>query len=179
MNSVAEFQPLFTSKAIADRLETLAGDIAGAMPKNFAAVAILKGSFVFAADLIRSLTAHNVNPEVDFMTLASYGTGTVSSGTVKLLRDVEIPVAGREVLLIDDILDSGRTIAYARRHMLERGAKAVKVCVLLDKTAGSTNITQQADFVGFPCPPAFVVGYGMDHAHKFRGLPFIAVLSQS
>ena len=176
---MAELQPLFASNVIAERLETLAGDIARAMPKDFAAVAILKGSFVFAADLIRSLTAHNVNPDVDFMTLASYGTGTVSSGDVKLLRDVEIPVEGREVLLIDDILDSGRTIAYARRHMLERGAKAVKVCVLLDKTSPRARGTEYADFVGFPCPPAFVVGYGMDHAHKFRGLPFIAVLSQS
>jgi hypoxanthine phosphoribosyltransferase len=175
---VAELQPLFTSNAIAERLETLAGDIARAMPTDFAAVAILKGSFVFAADLIRSLTARGVNPEVDFMTLASYGTGTVSSGEVKLLRDVEIPVAGREVLLIDDILDSGRTVAHARRHMLERGAKAVRVCVLLDKTSGRTDGAEHADFVGFPCPPAFVVGYGMDHAHKFRGLPFIAVLSQ-
>lgn len=176
---MAELKPLFASNAIAERLETLAGDIARAMPKDFAAVAILKGSFVFAADLIRSLTAHNVNPDVDFMTLASYGTGTVSSGNVKLLRDVEIPVEGREVLLIDDILDSGRTIAYARRHMLKRGAKAVKVCVLLDKTSPCTRGMEHADFVGFPCPPAFVVGYGMDHAHKFRGLPFIAVLSQS
>ncbi|NOT39805.1 MAG: hypoxanthine phosphoribosyltransferase [Alphaproteobacteria bacterium] len=176
---MAGLQPLFTSDAIAERLETLAGDIASAMPKDFAAIAILKGSFVFAADLIRSLIAHDVNPEVDFMTLASYGTGTVSSGEVKLLRDVEIPVAGREVLLIDDILDSGRTVAYARRHMLERGAKAVKVCVLLDKTSGRDSDAEHADFVGFPCPPAFVVGYGMDHAHKFRGLPFIAVLSPS
>lgn len=176
---MADFQPLFTSAAIAERLETLAENIARVMPADFAAVAILKGSFVFAADLIRSLIAHNVNPEVDFMTLASYGTGTVSSGQVKLLRDVEIPVAGREVLLIDDILDSGRTVAYARRHMLERGAKAVKVCVLLDKTSGRANDTEHADFVGFPCPAAFVVGYGMDHAHKFRGLPFIAILNQT
>jgi hypoxanthine phosphoribosyltransferase len=117
---VAELQPLFTSDAIAERLETLAGDIARAMPKDFAAVAILKGSFVFAADLIRSLIAHDANPEVDFMTLASYGTGTVSSGQVKLLRDVEIPVEGREVLLIDDILDSGRTILRPPPHARAR-----------------------------------------------------------
>jgi hypoxanthine phosphoribosyltransferase len=111
------------------------------------------------------------------MTLASYGTQTVSSGEVRLLRDVEIAVRGREVLLIDDILDSGRTVAFARRHVLERGASAVKVCVLLDKTAGRAT-AEHADFVGFPCPPAFVIGYGMDHAHKFRGLPFVAILRQ-
>jgi hypoxanthine phosphoribosyltransferase len=179
MNSAARLEPLFPADAIAVRLESLAGEIADAMPADFAAIAILKGSFVFAADLIRSLIGHGVNPEVDFVTLASYGTGTVSSGTVRLLRDVEIPVAGREVLLIDDILDSGRTIAFARRHMLEKGAKAVKVCVLLDKTAGRKSGVSDADFAGFPCPPEFVVGYGMDHAHKFRGLPFIAILSQS
>lgn len=177
MNDVVELDPLFAAETISARLETLATEIADAMPKDFAAVAILKGSFVFAADLIRSLVAHSVNPEVDFMTLASYGTQTVSSGTVRLLRDVEISVAGREVLLIDDILDSGRTIDFARRHMLERGASAVKVCVLLDKTAGRTQ-AHTADFVGFACPPAFVVGYGMDHAHKFRGLPFVAILRQ-
>jgi hypoxanthine phosphoribosyltransferase len=179
MNSLARLEPLFPADEIAARLETLAEEIARAMPGDFAAVAILKGSFVFAADLIRSLIAHRVNPDVDFVTLASYGTGTVSSGEVKLLRDVEIPVAGREVLLIDDILDSGRTIAFARAHMLAKGAKAVRVCVLLDKTAARKNGAALADFVGFPCPPEFVVGYGMDLAHKFRGLPFIAILSQS
>jgi hypoxanthine phosphoribosyltransferase len=177
VNEVTALESLFAADDIAARLETLAAEIARAMPGGFAAVAILKGSFVFAADLIRSLTAHGVNPEVDFMTLASYGAGTVSSGTVRLLRDVEISVAGREVLLIDDILDSGRTIDFARRHMLERGASAVKVCVLLDKTTGRTA-PPLADFVGFACPPAFVVGYGMDHAHKFRGLPFVAILRQ-
>jgi hypoxanthine phosphoribosyltransferase len=172
---VARLEPLFSSDTIAARLETLAADIARNMPKDFAAIAILKGSFVFAADLIRSLTAHDMNPDVDFMTLTSYGTKTISSGTVRLLRDAEIAVEGREVLLIDDILDSGRTIAFARRHMRERGASAVKVCVLLDKTSGRSD-GEHADFVGFPCPPAFVIGYGMDHAHKFRGLPFVAIL---
>jgi hypoxanthine phosphoribosyltransferase len=174
---VGGLEPLFSSDAIAARLETLAADIAGRMSGDFAAVAILKGSFVFAADLIRALTNHGMNPEVDFMTLASYGVGTVSSGDVRLLRDVEISVEGRQVLLIDDILDSGRTIAFARRHMLERGASAVKVCVLLDKTSGRTA-AESADFVGFPCPASFVIGYGMDHAHKFRGLPFVAILRQ-
>lgn len=176
MNKVGHLEPLFPSDAIAARLETLATEIASGMPEDFAAIAILKGSFVFAADLIRALTTRRVNPEVDFMTLASYGAGTVSSGTVRLLRDVEIEVQGREVLLIDDILDSGRTIAFARRHLLERGASAVKVCVLLDKTEGRVT-RESADFVAFPCPHRFVVGYGMDHAHKFRGLPFVAILT--
>jgi len=167
--------PLFTSDEIESRLDRLATDIAGAMPQNFVAVSILKGSFIFAADLIRALTAHGLNPDVDFMTLASYGTGTTSSGTVSLLRDVEVDVARREVLLIDDILDSGRTLAFARAHMQARGARAVRTCVLLDKTKGRPGAIPP-DFSGFDCPPAFVVGYGMDHAHKYRGLPFVAIL---
>lgn len=173
---MGHLEPLFPSDVIAARLESLASEIAAGMPGDFAAIAVLKGSFVFAADLIRALTTRRVNPEVDFMTLASYGAGTVSSGTVRLLRDVEIAVEGREILLIDDILDSGRTIAFARRHLLERGASAVKVCVLLDKTGGRAS-RESADFVAFPCPHRFVVGYGMDHAHKFRGLPFVAILT--
>lgn len=172
---VARLEPLYPSDVIAARLEALAGEISARMSRDFAAIAILKGSFVFAADLIRALAGRGVNADVDFMTLGSYGTGTVSSGTVRLLRDAEIAVEGREVLLIDDILDSGRTIAFARAHMMERGAAAVRVCVLLDKTAGRPSV-EQADFVGFSCPNEFVVGYGMDHAHKFRGLPFVAIL---
>lgn len=168
-------EPLFTSDAIGARLGGLAGEIAATMPKDFCAIAILKGSFIFAADLIRALTARQLNPEVDFMTLASYGSGTTSSGTVSLLRDAEIEVHGREVLLIDDILDSGRTLSFARAHMFAKGAKAVRTCVLLDKTKGRSDAIPP-DFSGFDCPQAFVVGYGMDHAHKYRGLPFVAIL---
>jgi hypoxanthine phosphoribosyltransferase len=178
VNNVAHLEPLFPSDVIAARLEALASEIAAAMPNDFALVAILKGSFVFASDLIRALTLRGRNPEVDFMTLGSYGTGTVSTGTVKLLRDVEIALAGREVLIVDDILDSGRTVAFARRHLLARGATAAKVCVLLDKASGRSAAVENADFVGFSCPPAFVVGYGMDHAHRFRGLPFVAILGE-
>lgn len=175
MADAARLEPLFTSDAIESRLDMLAHEIAKAMPKDFAAVAILKGSFIFAADLIRALTAHGLNPDVDFMTLGSYGLGTSSSGTVSLLRDVEVAVAGRHVLLIDDILDSGRTVAFARAHMEEKGAVAIRTCVLLDKTSGRVG-AGKPDFAGFDCPPAFVVGYGMDHAHKYRGLPFVAIL---
>jgi hypoxanthine phosphoribosyltransferase len=168
-------EPLFTSGQIEERLDALAHEIARALPRDFVAVAILKGSFIFAADLIRSLTAHGLNPDVDFMTLASYGLGTSSSGTVSLLRDVEVDVAGRHVLLIDDILDSGRTLSFARAHMGAKGAAAARSCVLLDKTAGRPGALEP-DFAGFRCPPSFVVGYGMDHAHKYRGLPFVAIL---
>ncbi|MEQ1755948.1 MAG: phosphoribosyltransferase family protein [Micropepsaceae bacterium] len=170
----ARLEALFSTDAIASRLTSLADELSASLPPDFALVAILKGSFVFAADLLRALAARQMNPDVDFMILSSYGQATVSSGTVRLLRDVEIPVKNRHVLLVDDILDSGKTLEFARRHLLANGAKTTKVCVLLDK--GSAPGV--ADFAGFPCPDAFVVGYGMDYAHKYRGLPFIAILTQ-
>ena len=166
--------PLYTADMIAARLDAMAVEMAETLPKDFAVIAILKGSFVFAADLLRSLAAHDINPDVDFMILSSYGEGTSSSGTVRLLRDCEIPVQDRHVLLVDDILDSGKTLEFASRHLLERGAKTTRVCVLLSKQAGKGK----ADFVGFSCPDDFVVGYGMDYAHKFRGLPYIAALKR-
>ena len=174
----AVFKPLYSPAEIADRLNDLASDIAGRMPGDFVLVAILKGSFVFAADLVRALVQVNTNPDVDFMILSSYGEGLESSGNVKLLRDTEISVENRHVLLVDDILDSGRTLAFARAHVLARGAKTAKVCVLLEKAEGQGRQRCEADFVGFACPDAFVVGYGMDHAHKYRGLPHIAILCE-
>lgn len=174
----ASFRPLYSAAAISHRLNELAGDIAVGMPRDFVLVAILKGSFVFAADLVRALVGVEANPDVDFMIISSYGEGQESTGNVKLLRDTEISVENRHVLLVDDILDSGRTLEFARRHLLARGAKTAKVCVLLEKSAGGGRSRCDADFVGFACPDAFVVGYGMDHAHKFRGLPHIAILCE-
>ncbi len=174
----AGFRPLYSASRIADRMSGMAADIASTMPQDFVLVAILKGSFVFAADLVRALVGVQVNPDVDFMILSSYGERTESSGHVKLLRDTEIPVQNRHVLLVDDILDSGRTLEFAKRHLLARGALSAKVCVLLEKGSGQGQGRCKADFVGFACPDAFVVGYGMDHAHKFRGLPHIAILCE-
>jgi len=167
-------EPLYTAEVIAARLDAIATEMAEALPRDFALVAILKGSFVFAADLLRALAAHSINPDVDFMILSSYGEGTTPSGTVRLLRDTEISLQDRHVLLVDDILDSGKTLEFASRHLLERGAKSTRVCVLLSKQTGKGK----ADFVGFSCPDEFVVGYGMDYAHKYRGLPFIAALKR-
>jgi hypoxanthine phosphoribosyltransferase len=169
---------LFGPAEIQGRLQQLATEISGSLPNEFALVAILKGSFVFAADLVRALAGQGLNPAVDFMILSSYGGSVRSSGSVRLLRDTEIDVAGRSILLVDDILDSGRTLAFARQHLLARQAKEVRLCVLLEKAHRPGTPPERADFVGFSCPDAFVVGYGMDHEHKFRGLPHIAVLCQ-
>ena len=145
------------------------------MGEDVLLAAILKGSFVFAADLIRALHHAGMRPQIDFITLSSYRTGTESSGTVEITRDVTDAVEGRTILLIDDILESGRTVAFARNRLLGRGAADVKLCVLLDKR-GKRETEIVADFVGFVCPDRFVVGYGLDYAHYFRELPFIGHL---
>ena len=166
---------LYDSGTIAARTEEMAREIAAAGYRDLLVVSILKGSFVFAADLIRALHHAGLAPEVEFLTLSSYRTGTVSSGEVTILRDIESDVRDRDVLIIDDILESGRTIAHARQMMLDRGARRVGIAVLLEKP-GKRAQPVDADHVGFVCPDLFVVGYGMDVAHAFRELPFVGVV---
>ncbi|TCT06532.1 hypoxanthine phosphoribosyltransferase [Aquabacter spiritensis] len=166
---------LFDENRIAARNRELADEIAAARPDRLLVLAVLKGSFVFAADLIRALHASGQAPEVEFLHLSSYRDATVSSGQVAILRDVESEVRDRDVLLIDDILESGRTLAFAKDLLVARGARRVLVCVLLEKP-GKRAVQIEADFVGFECPDHFVVGYGMDVAHAFRQLPFIGVV---
>lgn len=164
---------LYSAETIAERNRALAEAIrAGGWGENLLIVAVLKGGFVFAADLIRALHEAGVSPEVDFMSLSSYRSGTTSAGTVTVLRDIETDVAGRNVLIVDDILESGRTLAHAKRLLAERGAARVGVAVLLDKP-GHRAVEIDGDFVGFTCPDYFVVGYGMDMGHAFRELPYI------
>ncbi len=170
-----QIRVLFDAAAIAKRNAAIATDIAAAGYDNLLVVSILKGSFVFAADLIRSLHDAGLSPEVEFLSLSSYREGTVSTGTVQVLRDIESEVKGRDVLLIDDILELGRTLAYAQAMMRERGARRVGIAVLLDKP-GKRAQPLEADHVGFTCPDVFVVGYGMDVAHAFRELPFVGVV---
>lgn len=165
---------LFDETTIAARNAGLATEIAAAgFAERPLVVPVLKGSFVFAADLIRALHEARIEPEVDFISLSSYRDGTTSSGVVTVLRDLETDVRGRAVLLVDDILESGRTLAYARQLMIDRGAARVGVVVLLDKPKKRVAAIE-ADFVGFETDPdTFVVGYGMDAAHAWRQLPFI------
>jgi hypoxanthine phosphoribosyltransferase len=166
---------LLGAEEIAARNAGIAKEIAAAGYVDLLVVSILKGSFVFASDLIRALHHAGLSPEVEFLTLSSYRTGTVSSGEVTVLRDIDSDVKGRDVLLIDDILESGRTLAYARDRMRARGANRVGIAVLLDKP-GHRAQPLEADHVGFICPDLFVVGYGMDVAHAFRELPFVGVV---
>jgi hypoxanthine phosphoribosyltransferase len=167
---------VFSAATIAERIDAMARQIAQTGLEDLLVVAILKGSFVFAADLLRALHGAGLAPQVDFLSLSSYRTGTTSSGRVEIVRDIELDVAGRNVLIIDDILESGRTLAFAKDLIAARGAARVLTCVLLDKPVRrAADIA--ADFRAFECPDVFVVGYGMDLAHRLRELPFVGRLA--
>jgi len=172
MSGARQVKVLFDEEAIAGRIQGLASEVADAEPTDLLVVAVLKGSFVFAADLIRALHRVGLEPHVEFIHLSSYREGTVSSGAVRIVKDVESSVRDRDILLVDDILESGRTLAFAKDLLAARGARRVMVCAMLEKP-GKRAVQISADFVGFICPDVFVVGYGMDVAHSYRELPFI------
>ncbi|NLI68179.1 MAG: hypoxanthine phosphoribosyltransferase [Bacilli bacterium] len=135
-------------------------------------VGVLKGATPFMADLSRCIDTH---VELDFMDVSSYGSGTRSSGEVKILKDLDSRVEGRDIIIVEDIIDSGLTLSYLVDLFKYRKAKSVKIVTLLDKPAGRTaNI--KADIVGFEVPNEFVVGYGLDYNEKYRNLPYIGVL---
>ena len=177
----ASVEVIFPPDEIADRVAALAHEIAAAYAASLEArsllvIAILKGSFVFAADLIRALHEVGLAPQVEFMTLSSYKERVRSSGQVEIRRDIESEVRGRDVLLIDDILETGRTLAFAKDLLTARGAR-VSTCVLLEKP-GKRAVAIDADYRAFVCPDVFVVGYGMDVAHQYRQLPFVGRVVQ-
>ena len=124
---------LFTAAEIKERVEALAGEIAAKLPSDFLIVSLLRGSFMFTADLVRELYAVGIHPQIDFMTLSSYGEGSKSSGNVAVGRDITDDVKGRTVLIVDDILETGRTLRYAHDLLIERGAADVKIVMLLEK----------------------------------------------
>jgi len=171
----ANVSVLFDADQIAARVAALAKEIAGGVGGDFLVISILKGSFVFSADLIRAMHGEGMHPQIDFITLSSYGEATESSGHVEITRDVTDRIRGRTIMLVDDILESGRTLSFAKTMLLDRAAGDVKVCVFLDK-ANKRKVPIEADFVGFACPDEFVVGYGLDYAHYYRELPYVGIL---
>ena len=175
MSGARQVKILLDEKTIAERIAELAREIAAAEPKDLLVVAILKGSFMFAADLLRALHRVGLEPHVEFIHLSSYGKGKISSGSVTILKDVESSVKDRDILLVDDILESGRTLAFAKDLLIARRARRVLVCSLLQKP-GKREVDVEADFVGFVCPDLFVVGYGIDYAGEYRNLPYVAIL---
>jgi len=169
-----DIEVLYSASAIARRNLELAKEIAQRDYRDLLVISILKGSFIFAGDLIRAMHDTGLSPEVEFIFISSYGAGT-TSGEVRVLRDIDNEVAGRDVLLIDDILESGKTLKFTRELMLSRGAKSCSIAVLLDKRM-RRQTSLEADYVGFDCPDFFVVGYGMDVGHAFRELPFVGIV---
>jgi hypoxanthine phosphoribosyltransferase len=168
----------FSAQQIAERVDAMAAELAGKLPADTLVVSVLKGSFVFAADLIRALSRAGADWSMDFVTLSSYGSGTETTGRVRIVRDIVDDVRDREVLLVDDILESGYTLSFAKNLLVERGARHVSICTLLDKP-GKRRTALAADFVGFQAGDEFLVGYGLDWAHRFRGLPYIGVVQKT
>ncbi len=166
---------LISADAIAARVAGLAAEIARTIPDDFVVVGLLKGAALFVADLVRALDRAGARPEVEFMRLGSYGLATASSGRVQLLSDVESDLFGRRVLLVDDIVDTGRSIAYAARLLRRRGIGELWTCALIDKP-GRRQVAVTVDFVGFSVGDVFVAGYGTDYAEKYRHLPYIGIL---
>lgn len=136
------------------------------------AIGVLKGAMPFMADLLKNI---NTYLEMDFMDVSSYGNKTVSTGEVKIIKDLDTSVEGRDILIIEDIIDSGLTLSYLVELFRYRKAKSIKIVTLLDKPSGR-KAKIEADYVGFEVPNAFVVGYGLDYAERYRNLPFIGVL---
>ena len=137
-------------------------------------VGVLKGAFLFLSDLMRVLT---VPCEVDFMAVASYGDSTSTSGVVRILKDLDAPIQGREVLIVEDIVDSGLTLSYLLRMLQAREPKSVEVCALLTKPE-RRKVDLPIRYTGFEIPDRFAIGYGLDHDERFRELPYVAVLEE-
>lgn len=150
----------------------ISGDYRG---KNLLLVSVLKGSVIFMADLMRAIT---VPCAIDFMCVSSYGDKTKSSGVVKIIKDLDINLKDYDVLIVEDILDSGATLKYLKSHILGKKPKSVKICTLLDKPNRRQVEGLNADYAGAEIPDKFVVGYGLDFNEKYRNLPFIGVLKR-
>ena len=139
---------------------------------NLLLIGVLRGGVIFMSDLMRSI---ELPIEIDFMQVSSYGSGTVSSGNVKILKDTETSVEGRDVLIAEDILDTGTTLHSLVELIKQRGASSVKICTILNKPA-RRKVRLDAEYVGFNIPDKFVVGYGLDYDQKYRNLPFVGVI---
>jgi hypoxanthine phosphoribosyltransferase len=162
-----------TETELKTRVEHLVDEISNVLQdESVVIIGILRGSFMFLADLVRQLHPRGLHPQIDFMTLQSYGSGTQSSGTVRITKDISVDISESTVLLVDDILDSGRTLQFAIRHAQNKGAGKVLTCCLLDKPARRA-VDVKADFIGFEIPDTFVVGYGLDYDSHYRELPFL------
>ena len=166
---------LLDEEVLANRIhelgEEISTDFAG---EEVTLVGILKGASVFTSDLIRqiSLTAY-----IDYMVVSSYGNSAETSGVVRILKDLEDNIEGKNIIIVEDIIDTGLTLAYLRENLLSRHPKSVKICTLLDKPARRVKEIN-IDYKGFEVPDEFIIGYGIDYAEKYRNLPFVGILKR-
>ena len=167
---------LYTEEELRERVRALGrqitADYAGREPLL---VSVLRGSYIFMADLTRSV---DLDVSVDFMAVSSYGAGTVSSGQVEIKKDLSDSIEGKDLIIVEDILDSGNTLYYLLDVLRARKPASIRICTLMDKPERRTRPIK-ADYVGFTIPDAFIVGYGLDYAEKYRNLPYVGVLKPS
>jgi hypoxanthine phosphoribosyltransferase len=165
---------LISEEALQTRIGELAAEIsADYAGRELLVIGVLKGAVFFIADLVRRL---DVPCEIDFMDLSSYGSSTHSSGVVRILKDLDISIVGRDVLVVEDVIDSGLTLSYLLKNLAARGPASLEICSLLTKP-GHRRLTIEARYIGFKLPDVFVIGYGLDLSERYRNLPYIAALS--
>ena len=169
-------QILYTEEELRKRVKELGcqitADYSGRAPLL---ISVLRGAYIFMADLTRSI---NLDVTVDFMSVSSYGAGTVSSGQVEIKKDLSSSIEGKDLIIVEDILDSGNTLYYLIDVLRARRPASIRVCTLMDKPERRAKPIK-ADYVGFTIPDAFIVGYGLDYAEKYRNLPYVGVLKPS
>ncbi len=177
MKKEQQIPVLISRKEIATIIEKLGKEVSSCyrdIERELVVVGLLRGSFIFMADLIRAIDVPLV---VDFMTVSSYGDGTVSSGDVKVVMDLDSSIEGRDVLLVEDIVDTGRTFSKVIRMLKNRNPNSIKICTFLSKPSAH-KVPIDIDFCGREIADEFVIGYGLDYAQKYRELPYVGILEQ-
>lgn len=169
----ARLRVLLSETEIAARVDALAEGLACELDDSWTVVALLQGAIPFAADLMRALERRGKHPIYDSLWLESYRDARESSGKVVVRADISRPIDGRPALIVDDVFDSGRTIAYARAHLMAKGASTTRACAFVRKPAA---LGEAIEHIGWDAPDLFLVGYGMDDAGRYRGLPYIAAI---
>src|SRR5260221_9337660 len=173
---MAELRPaeiLLSEAQIQKRVAELALEIRRDFPDDLHVIAVLKGAFIFLSDLVRHIPGH---VSLDFMALSSYAKGTTSSGEVRMLKDLETPLDGRNVVIVEDIVDTGLTLTYLQAILRKRNPKSLRTACLLSKPS-RRQVDVQVEYIGFNIEDKFVVGYGLDYAEQYRNLPHIGVIS--
>lgn len=166
---------LYSEEALKNRIKELASKISKDYEgKDLVVVGILKGSVIFAAELIKNIS---VMCEIDFMAVSSYGNSTETSGVVRILKDLDHSIEGKDILIVEDIVDTGVTLSYLLKYLTARKANSIEIVALLNKPARRTAEID-VKYIGFEVPDGFIVGYGIDYAEKYRNLPFIGILKK-